>query len=145
MEISGLGFRPEIHGPGHAPDPGKITGKIIERLDQDGDGQLNINEIGDKAAHLQAADANEDGLLSQDELIQQFESKMAEMGGFQPGQMPDIQRLKSMMGQQFAFRGLEGGEGQADFFSILDDLDASDEDKKEIQRAIENTPFDVVA
>ena len=142
MEISGLGFQHEIHGSGHIPDPGKITGHIIERLDQDGDGHLNVNELGDRAGRMQEADANEDGLLSQDELIQQFETKMAEVGGFQTGQMPDIHRLKSMIGEQYALRG---GDGQPDLFSILDDLDATDEDKKDIQRVIENAPFEIIA
>ena len=145
MEISGLGFHHEIHAAGHVPDPGKISGRIIERLDKDGDGQLQVSELGDKAERLQGADANEDGLLSQDELIQRIESKMAEMGGFEPGQLPDIQRLKSMMGQHLAQGGPIAGEGQPDIFSMLDSLDASDEDKEDIKSAIENAPFDIFA
>ena len=145
MEITGLGFHHEIHASGKLPNPQEVSGRVIERLDKDGDGLLQVNELDGRISdRLQGADANEDGVLSQDELIQQFEAKMAEHGGFKVGQRPDIQHLKSMMGQQFMNEGLSGEEGQ-DLFSMLDNLDASEEDKEEIIKTINNTPFDVFA
>lgn len=146
MEISGLGFHQEILSSGKLPDPQEVSGRMINKLDKDGDGLLQVNELDGRAAdRLQGADANEDGLLSQEELIQQFESKMAEHGGFELGDKPDIQRLKSMMGQHFLNGNLSSEESGGDLLSILDNLESSEEDKEELRNAINNAPFDVFA
>ena len=146
MEISGLGFHREIPPPGQRPDPQEISSRVIGKLDKDGDGLLQVSELeGHAADRLQGADTDEDGLLSQEELVQRIEEKMAEHGGFEAGKMPDIQRLKTMMGQQL-FAGGTPPEGEgADIFSMLDNLDVSDEDKEELKEAITNAPFDVFA
>ena len=144
MEISGLGFHQEILASGTLPDPQKVSGRMIEKLDKDGDGLLQVNELeGRFADRLKGADADEDGLLSQEELIQQFESKMAEFGGFEVGKRPDIHRLKSMIGQQSFANGLSSDGEQPDLFSILDSLEASEEEKADLKEAINNAPFDV--
>ena len=146
MEISGLGFHQEILASGKLPDPQEVSGRMIEKLDKDGDGLLQVSELeGRFGERLQGADTDEDGLLSQDELIQQFEKKMAEFGGFEAGKMPDIHRLKSMIGQQLMTDSLSSEEESSDLFSILDALEASDEEKEEIKQAIQNAPFDVTA
>ena len=145
MEISGLGFHHEILSSGKLPDPQEVSGRIIEKLDKDGDGLLQVTELeGKHADRLQGADSDEDGLLSQEELIQQFEAKMAEFGGFEAGKRPDIQRLKSMIGQQFSLTELSSDENTPDLFSILDNLDASEEDKEKVINAINDAPFDVL-
>ena len=146
MEISGLGFHQEILASGKLPDPQEVSSRMIEKLDKDGDGLLRVNELeGRVADRLQGADSDEDGLLSQEELIGQIEKKMAEFGGFELGKRPDIQRLKSMMGQQLLTGDLSSEENSSDLLSILDNLDASDEDKDEVIKAINNSPFDVFA
>ena len=144
MEISGLGFNHEVAFRGQAPDPQKISGHVMEKLDEDGDGVIRVDQLsGRHAERLSGADADQDGLITQDELIKGIEAKIAEKGGFPVGEKPDLQRLKSVMGMM-AEQG-EFGDGSNDLFSILDDVDASEEDKEEIKSALLQAPFDVLA
>ena len=145
MEISGVGFHHELLAAGRPPGPEELSGKIMQRMDQDGDGLLSVDELGDRADRLTGADTDEDGLISQEELLTRIEAQMAEFGGLQPGEQPDIQRFKSMMGHLAHQHGLDGHENQDHVFSILDELDASEEDKKSIKEAVVNAPFDVFA
>lgn len=51
--------------------PGKPRGRgLFRRSDQDGDGKLTETELGAKWARLAVADANQDKVLTQDELAQ---------------------------------------------------------------------------
>ncbi len=151
MEISGLGFRQEILASGQLPDAQEVSSRLIQKLDQDGDGMLSTAEVGERASHFADVDTDQDGLIGQEELIQQIESKMAEFGGFKPGEKPNIQKLKSMMGkmqQQFLLQGGPQGTGGAsgqenDIFSMLDALETSEDDKERLKTLINDNPFDV--
>ena len=145
MEISGLGIRQEILASGQLPDAQEVSSRIIQKMDQDGDGLLNTSELGKHAERLAGADQNEDGLIGQDELVQQMEAKMAEFGGFKPGEKPNIHKLKSMMGMmQQKFTAAGGPASQEnDLFSLLDSLETSEDDKQRLKSLMENNPFDI--
>ena len=147
MEISGLGFRQEILASGQLPDAQEVSGRILQKIDQDGDGFLNAAELGDRIDRLAGADQDEDGLISQSELVQQIEAKMAEFGGPMLGERPGIQQLKSMMGAIQQKISLERGsldQGE-NLFSMLDSLEGSEEEKDRLKQIVENNPFNVLA
>ena len=147
MEISGLGFRQEILSSGQLPDAQEVSSRVIQKFDQDGDGFLSKYEMGSKADMFSEVDLDQDGLIAQNELIEKIESKMAEFGGFTPGEKPNIHQLKSMMGMMNQKISFEGGAAnqQNDLFSLLDSLETSEEEKERLKDIMESNPFDVLA
>ena len=145
MEISGLGFRQEILSTGKLPQAGEISSRLIEKRDQDGDGQLSANELGGNSERFSKADLDQDGLLSENEIIKQFESKLSQFG-FEPGEEVNIHQLKNKMGMLKSQFSIEGGFGHKEdhLFSLLDSLESSDEDKERLKKIIHDNPFDML-
>jgi Ca2+-binding EF-hand superfamily protein len=84
MSLMGMGkIRP--------PNAAKMSEKIIDKRDTDGDGALSIEEFGFSEDKFKAADADGDGLISQDELLAQINEQLRSrienpmiMGDFKP-------------------------------------------------------------
>lgn len=86
----------------------KMSAKIMEKQDADGDGQLSANEFDSDL--LAALDENEDGILSQEELQSGLQSKMEEgKAAFESGGVPSSEN-RAFMQQMFDLAGPpEGG------------------------------------
>ena len=67
--------------PGGGPDPELMAKRIME-MDKDGDKKVSKDELPERMQPMFArADANEDGFLTQDELLKMFESADVRRGG----------------------------------------------------------------
>ena len=94
-------MRPPSGDP--AEDAEKMSAKIMEKQDADGDGQLSTTEFDSDL--LSALDENQDGVLSQEELQSGLESKMEEgMAAFESGGIPSSEN-RAFMQQMFDLAG----------------------------------------
>ena len=94
MTVSGLGQSMSILSmlQMNRPSASDIAGRIMKKLDTNGDGVLSTDEIsknGAPAKMIQAADANGDGQVTMDELLTAV-SKYQQMGSMQPPSASDI-------------------------------------------------------
>jgi Ca2+-binding EF-hand superfamily protein len=93
---SGTGWR----GPGRGRWSGRggpqSPQQIIERLDSDGDGVLNVSELGDgrRGRFLSGADEDEDGTLTVEEIQAHLDARRAQWGG-PPEQTPEEQQAEA--------------------------------------------------
>jgi len=71
------------------PSPAEIAGRILQRVDTDGDGVISAEEIQsipeDRRSQMQAADADGDGKVSRSELTSGMKRMMERFGGQRPG------------------------------------------------------------
>ena len=75
-------------GPGGGPGGPPDAAAMIERMDQDGDGKLQIDELPEfMASRMAAADTDDDGILSEDEITSAMENMRGRRGGRGRGAM----------------------------------------------------------
>ena len=83
-KLSGEEIEPP-RGPGGPGFRGGDPASMIEQMDQDGDGKLQIDELPDFMARRMAeADANDDGILSEEELASAMENMRGRGGRGRP-------------------------------------------------------------
>jgi multidrug efflux pump subunit AcrA (membrane-fusion protein) len=71
---------------GGKPDASEIVGRMFSRMDANGNGQLEIDEIPERArSRLKPADADGDGSISRAELTAAMKKMAAQGGGSRPG------------------------------------------------------------
>lgn len=113
-----------------------IQNRAMNRFDSDGSGDISLEEAGDRgplARDFAQIDANEDGILSQDELAESIQSRIEQGGG--PMGPERMNAMAGMMRMQDSSQAL---------FAMFDKLD-TDEDgslsENELSAAMEALPL----
>ncbi len=76
--------------PPEPPDLDKATERLIQNLDEDGDGALSAEELPISSEVFDAADTNQDGVLSFDELVAAGEAIDKELRAEQAPSRPSL-------------------------------------------------------
>jgi Ca2+-binding EF-hand superfamily protein len=115
--VSQSGAAPGMQGPPPPPPPdaSAIGGQMLSELDADEDGLLSGEELGDLSGELSSADTDGDGLISEEELVSaisaEMESRMETASPEMQGPPPPPQMDASSVSEQMMSELDTDGDG----------------------------------
>lgn len=154
VEISQIGQNmpiPGMSGMG-PPSASNIASRVIDELDTNEDGVVSEDELikaGKLALKILDADADGDGCITKDELISKISEEMENMEGFPglpEGERPDINQLISIMAQVGTEQSEQSGQSGLDILKqVLSQLNLSAEETEAILAIVQNSGISFTA
>ena len=170
MSIDGISSMPPMGPPPGVKPPNatEISSEIISAKDTDADGALSVEESGLTQETLDTLDTNEDGVVSQNELVASLTEKLEAMkekmdAGEIPPMRPhpkgpppeesteeteeltDIERLVEMFNETGLYMTDSTQRGKDMYTAVLEELGVSSQDQNTFFKILENNGIDYEA
>lgn len=148
VEISQIGQNMPISGMSGMgpPSASSIASRVIDDLDTNEDGVVSEDELikaGKLALKIFGADADGDGCVTEDELISKISEEMEGLEGFPglpEGERPDINRLIGIMIQMGTEQSEQSDQSGLDILKqVLSQLNLSAEETETILAVVQNS------